>query len=74
MGTVDHVIEDGIATVTFTNPPKGFFTSDMVARLGEVMTALEHDPAVRVIIFTGGCRTSSSGTSRWKRSSAWPAR
>jgi enoyl-CoA hydratase/carnithine racemase len=53
MGTVDHVIEGGIATVTFTNPPKGFFTSDMVARLGEVMTALEHDPAVRVIIFTG---------------------
>jgi enoyl-CoA hydratase/carnithine racemase len=26
----------------------------MVARLGELMTALEHDPAVRVIIFNGG--------------------
>ena len=54
MGTVDHIIEDRIATVTFTNPPKGFFTSDMVVQLGEVMTALEDDPAVRVIIFTGG--------------------
>jgi enoyl-CoA hydratase/carnithine racemase len=54
MGKVHHVIEDRIATVTFTNPPKGFFTSEMVVQLGEVMTALEHDPAVRVIIFTGG--------------------
>ena len=30
MGAVDHIIEDRIATVTFTNPPKGFLTSDMV--------------------------------------------
>ncbi len=54
MGTVDHVIEGGIATVTFTNPPQGFFTGDMVAQLGVTMTALENDPAVRAIIFTGG--------------------
>lgn len=54
MGKVDCAIEDGIATVTFTNPPKGFFTSDMVVQLGGIMTALEADPAVRVIIFTGG--------------------
>jgi len=54
MGNVDHVIEGGIATVTFTNPPKGFFTADMVVQLGAIMTALENDPAVRVIIFTGG--------------------
>ena len=54
MGQVSHVIEDRIATVTFTNPPKGFFTSDMVVQLGEIMTALEADPEVRVIIFTGG--------------------
>ena len=26
MGKVEYVIDDGIATVTFTNPPKGFFT------------------------------------------------
>jgi enoyl-CoA hydratase/carnithine racemase len=54
MGSVEQVIEGGIATVTFTNPPKGFFTGEMVAQLGEIMTALENDPAVRVIIFTGG--------------------
>ena len=52
--TVEQIIEDGIATVTFTNPPKGFLTSDMVTQLGEIMTTLENDPAVRVIIFTGG--------------------
>jgi enoyl-CoA hydratase/carnithine racemase len=51
---VDHVVEGGIATVTFTNPPKGFFTSDMVAQLGAIMTELEDDPEVRAIIFTGG--------------------
>ena len=54
MGKVDCAIEDGIATITFTNPPKGFFTADMVAQLGSLMTTLENDPAVRVIIFTGG--------------------
>lgn len=54
MGTVEHLIEDGIATVIFTNPPQGFFTSDMVVQLGEIMTTLEDDSAVRVIIFTGG--------------------
>jgi len=54
MGTVDCSISDGIATVTFTNPPKGFLTSDMVAQLATIMGRLEDDDAVRVIVFTGG--------------------
>jgi enoyl-CoA hydratase/carnithine racemase len=54
MDNVDCTIQDGIATVTFTNPPKGFLTSSMVVQLGGIMTALEADPAVRAIIFTGG--------------------
>lgn len=54
MGTVDCSIDDGIATVTFTNPPKGFFTTDMVAQTSEIMENLENDENVRVIIFTGG--------------------
>jgi enoyl-CoA hydratase/carnithine racemase len=53
-GTVDHVIEGGIATITFTNPPKGFFTADMVTQLGAILTDLENDAAVRAIILTGG--------------------
>lgn len=54
MGKVECTIDDGIATVTFTNPPKGFFTSDMVAHTSEIMDGLENDAAVKVIIFTGG--------------------
>jgi len=54
MGNVDCSIDDGIATVTFTNPPKGCLTSAMVVQLGAIMTALEADDAVRVIVFTGG--------------------
>ena len=54
MGKVEYVIDDGIATVTFTNPPKGFFTSDMVAQTSEIMDGLENDAQVKVIVFTGG--------------------
>ena len=54
MGKVKCNIDDGIATVTFTNPPKGFFTSDMVAQTSEIMDSLENDESVKVIVFTGG--------------------
>jgi enoyl-CoA hydratase/carnithine racemase len=54
MGTVSCDIRDGIATVTFTNPPKGFLTTDMVAQTGRILEQLENDDAVRVIVFTGG--------------------
>jgi len=54
MGNVDCSINNGIATVTFTNPPKGFLTSAMVVELAAMMPALENDDAVRVIVFTGG--------------------
>jgi enoyl-CoA hydratase/carnithine racemase len=54
MATVEHAIDDGIATVTFTNPPKGFLTADMVAQTIAIMDELENDHEVRVIIFTGG--------------------
>ena len=53
MGTVECSIADGIATVSFHNPPKGFFTSDMVAQTSEIVTRLEDDESVRVIVFTG---------------------
>jgi len=54
MGNVDCRIDGGIATVTFTNPPLGFLTSAMVIQLAAIMTSLEDDDAVRVIVFTGG--------------------
>ena len=54
MSNVACSIDDGIATVTFTNPPEGFLTSAMVAELGSIMAALESDDTVGVIVFTGG--------------------
>ncbi len=54
MGKTELSIDNHIATITFTNPPKGFFTSDMVAQLGAIMDQIEDDPNVRAIIFTGG--------------------
>ena len=41
MGKVECVKQDGIATVTFTNPPKGFLTSDMVAQASTIMADLK---------------------------------
>lgn len=54
MGQVDCKIENGIATVTFTNPPKGFFTTAMVEQTSEIVSTLENDENCRVIVFTGG--------------------
>ena len=54
MGTVACKITDGIATVTFTNPPKGFLTSDMVAQTSAILNDVENSDEVRVIVFTGG--------------------
>ena len=43
MGTVERKIGDGVTTVTFMNPPKGFLAADIIAHRS-------------VIIFTGGHR------------------
>ena len=54
MGKVECSIENGIATVVFSNPPNGFLTADMVEQLGAIFTGLEDNDEARVIIFTGG--------------------
>ena len=54
MGTVDCEIKNYIATITFTNPPKGFFTADMVEQLGCILDELADNPEARVVVFTGG--------------------
>jgi len=54
MEAVDLSVEGGIATVTFSNPPKGFMTSDMVVQLDSALESIENDESVRVVIFTGG--------------------
>ena len=54
MGTVELAVDAGIATVTFTNPPKGFLTSEMVVQLGSTLETIESDETIRAVIFTGG--------------------
>ena len=54
MGKTECSIEGGIATITFTNPPKGFFTTAMVEQLDQILDQIEADESVRAIVFTGG--------------------
>ena len=50
----DRLAEDGIATVTFHNPPRGYMNAAQVQELDRLVDALAADDAVRVIVFTGG--------------------
>jgi enoyl-CoA hydratase/carnithine racemase len=47
-------VEDGIATVTFNNPPRGYMNSAQVQALDVIVDRLAADDTVRVIIFAGG--------------------
>ena len=47
-------IDGGIATVTFSNPPRGYMNAAQVAELGEIVDRLAGDDTVRAVIFTGG--------------------
>lgn len=54
MASVDYAVEKGIAIITFTNPPKGFFTTSMVEQATKALAVAENDDNVKVVIFTGG--------------------
>lgn len=54
MSHVDCEIKGGIGIVTFTNPPKGFLTSDMVADTIPILDDLSNNDEVKAVIFTGG--------------------
>jgi len=54
MSQVDCEIKDGIGIVTFTNPPKGFLTSEMVEDTIPILDDLSNNDDVKVVIFTGG--------------------
>jgi enoyl-CoA hydratase/carnithine racemase len=43
--------EGGVAEVTIDNPPANALTNEMYERLGALMDELEHDDAVRVVLF-----------------------
>jgi len=41
----------GLWTITFSNPPINIFVPETILELGELMTALENDPSVKVVVF-----------------------
>ena len=53
MTAVSHTLEDGIFTVTFANPPEGFFIGPMAEDLLALLPAMAAE-AVRVVILQGG--------------------
>jgi enoyl-CoA hydratase/carnithine racemase len=47
-------VTDGVALVTLNNPPLNLVTLAMSRTLNELATRLANDPAVRVLVLTGG--------------------
>jgi enoyl-CoA hydratase len=54
MTLVSLKVESGIATVTFSNPPRGYMNPAQVQELDKIVDAVAADDKVRVVIFTGG--------------------
>ena len=46
--------EDGIAVVTYDNPPVNAVSATMMSEMAEVFEQLSEDRSVRVVILTGG--------------------
>ena len=55
---VDCVVKDGIAVVTFNNPPVNALSSQVVKELDKTLSELDD---VRVIVITGGGKLFSAG-------------
>src|ERR1700676_4711707 len=41
----------GVWTITFSNPPINIFVPTTIVELGELMTDIEADPSVKVVVF-----------------------
>jgi enoyl-CoA hydratase/carnithine racemase len=41
----------GRSTITFNNPPINMFVPSTIVELGALMTDLESDPSVKVVVF-----------------------
>src|SRR5271165_5863905 len=48
--TIDHS-RPGLWTITFSNPPINMFLPTTLVELGALMTELEADPSVKVVVF-----------------------
>lgn len=62
MGTHWSVqVENRVAVVTISNPPANALSKHVLEELSESLTALENDPAVKVVIITGEGRFFIAG-------------
>jgi hypothetical protein len=59
--------DSGRWTVTFSNPPINMFVPTTVVELGAIMTALEADPSVKVVVFQSANLIFSSPISTYPR-------
>ena len=48
--TIDHS-RPGLWTITFSHPPINMFFPTTIVELGALMTELEADPSVKVVVF-----------------------
>src|SRR5580704_14190588 len=46
----DHT-HPGLCTITFSNPPINMFVPDTIVELGALMTDIEADPSLKVVVF-----------------------
>jgi enoyl-CoA hydratase len=53
-GRIDIEKADGIALLRFVNPPDGLMDDGTEAAFAPALDAVEEDPAIRVVILTGG--------------------
>ena len=50
---VTFTVEEGVATVTLSNPPANLLSTPLMTELEQVLDELAADPAAKVIVFTG---------------------
>jgi 2-(1,2-epoxy-1,2-dihydrophenyl)acetyl-CoA isomerase len=62
MSTVERISADGVVTLTLNRPDKlNAFDEAMHAELREALSAIEADPAAKVVVLTGAGRAFSAG-------------
>lgn len=57
-----YEVQDGIAVVRLNNPPHNIFDRAMSSRMEEILTQIESDTDLRVVIFTSVGKTFNAGS------------
>ncbi|MBI5000399.1 MAG: enoyl-CoA hydratase/isomerase family protein [Euryarchaeota archaeon] len=58
---IDYELKDGIALVTFNNPPMNVLSSNVLKELSETLSKIEKDHSVRCMVLTGAGRAFVAG-------------